>query len=474
MSTIALQPRIRRFTPWGAFILLPLFIASLSAAATPHCSTIIVGRLASADGSVLLAHNEDLQLDAAQHIVRVPHRHHLPGETIVLWSGVKVAQVPETFAYLGTSIFDKELIPGDLVTGINECQVAVANNLAFQRNCASDLTTGRMIWTEFMRIALERANTAKEAVRIIGECAQLYKLASDPGTMFGITDPQEGWWLEIAQEGQWVAQRVPDQDYAMRANAYRIGIVNFKDQQNFLSSPDLVTYAVQKGWYDPSTDGAFNFTEAYGMKSETSADHNTHRQKRADQLLTPLLPKISVTGLVALLRDHYEGSPWDHSGGPGRISPHGTDERTFCCEKTVASAVVQSRSWLPPEIGGVCWLAMSPPCTGIFIPWYMGLEKIPPPYQEGRNISSVDSAYWAFRCLANLVDKDYKKKINVVRNRWNELEKTVEQDQPVLEEKACRLYLVNRKKAIQLLNRKSTYYALRAFDIAKKLAKEIE
>jgi len=474
MSVTSLQIGIRKVAPLGSFIFTLLSAVSLPAAVSPHCSTIIVGRLASSDGAVMLAHNEDLQPNAAQHIVSVPHLKHKPGEVIVLWSGAKVPQVPETFAYTGTKIFEKRFIPGEVVTGINEHQVAVANNLAYQRDPVSDLTKGRMIWTEFMQLALERARTAKEAVRIIGGSAQHYKLAFDPGTMFGIIDPQEGWWMEVAQEGQWVAQRVPDRGYAMRANAYRIGIVRFDDPQNFLSSPDLVSYAVAKGWYDPATGGDFNFADVYGMESEANADENTHRQARADQLLRPLLPTISVSGLMTLLRDHYEGTPWDHSGGPGKISPHKTDERTLCCEATVASSVIQARGWLPPEIGGVCWIAMSTPCTGTYIPWYRGSTKIPQAYRTGRNISSPDSAYWAYRRLATLADKDYQSTIAVVRQGWSGFEKSVKQSQPALEEKARRLYAVDKQKAIKLLSNRSASYATQAFSIAKKLAKEID
>jgi len=471
MDGIALTPRSWKTVLWSCvFLWLPASLATAESDAL-HCSTVIVGRLASSDGSVLLAHDEDLQADAAQHLVSVPHRRHQPGDVIKLWSGAKVPQAPETFGYFATKIFDKEFIPGDVVTGINEYQVAIANNLAHQRDEVPDLESGRMIWTEFMQLALERAKTAREAVRIIGECAQRYKLASDPGTMFGITDPAEGWWMEVTQEGQWVAQRVPDQGYAMRANAYRIGTVNFNDPQSFLYSPDLVTCAVKKGWYSSSTDGDFNFAEVYGSKSDTTATYNTHRQERADQLLKPLLPKISVVDLMAVLRDHFEGTSWDLAG---EGSPHKTDERTICRDETVVSAVIQSRGWLPPEIGGVCWLAMGTPCTGTYIPWYQGTRKVPSFCQKGRNKYSSDSAYWVFRRLTDLVDKDYKKSIVPVRARWGEFEKLQGQVQPGIEEAARHLYPVDKQEAIELLNGRSMYYASRAFEIAKDLVTGLE
>jgi dipeptidase len=470
----ALRNKIRRFTREGFFLLILLSVASFSASVPTHCSTVIVGRLASSDGSVLLAHNEDLDPPAAQHLIRVPHLRHSPDEIIALWSGARIPQVSETFAYFGTKIFDKAFVPGDIVSGINEYQVAVANNLAVQRNSASDLKENRMIWTEFTQIALERAKTAREAVRIIGECARLYKLALDPGTMFGIIDPKEGWWLEVTQDGPWVAQRVPDQGYAMRANAYRIGVVDFNDPQNFLFSPDLVSHAVGKGWFNPSAGAAFNFTKAYAMKSDADSDYNTHRQERADQLLAPRLPKISVNDLVHLLRDHYEGTPWDLSGGPDAVSPHNTRERTLCCKRTIASVVIQARGWLPAEIGGVFRVAMSPPCASPYIPWYFGSKRIPAPYQAGQNMSSPDSAYWAFQSLSNLAEKNYQKRIPVIQDRWNALEKEAELSQSFFEGLARCLDLVSKSLAVDLLNCYSEFLALQAFNTAGELAKEIE
>ena len=173
---------------------------------------------------------------------------------------------------------------------------------------------------------------------------------------FGITDPDEGWWIEIAQEGQWVAQRVPDNEAQMRANTFRIGVVDF-DSDDFMYSDDLVSYAEEKGWYDHN-DKPFNFTKVYGDPEKVSSPYNTRRHERVQELLEKYIPTVKPADLMAILRDHYEDTEYDLTT-PEKPSPHHTDERTCCRMSTEYSLVAQSRNWLPASIGAVCWWAMT-------------------------------------------------------------------------------------------------------------------
>jgi dipeptidase len=405
----------------------------LGAPGSFRCTTILVGPSATPDGSVLLAHNEDLGDSAAQRYFAVPRLVHAPGETISLWSGAAVPQVEETLACSGTKVYDPNQVPGDLTSGVNECRVAVVNNLAYQRDpIIPGPTKGRMLWSEFTRLALERARTAREAVELIGRLAQTYKLADDTGTMFGVTDPAEAWWIEIAQEGQWIARRVPRASFEMRANAFRIGKVNLEDTANVLHSPDVVSYARAKGWY-AGDDAAFDFARAYGDPAASAAAWNTRREERVKALLSGVVGRIRVPRLMAVLRDHYEGTPLDLTRGYKLGSPHRTAERAICNANTEVSVVVQSRSWLPPDIGTVAWRAMATPCSSVYVPWYPLQQDIPGEYEKGTNVASADSAYWAFRRLAEYVDADYGRRIGPVTEVWKSFEAEALGNQPALE-----------------------------------------
>ena len=429
------------------------------------CTTIIVGKDASADGSVLLAHNEDLGGYPAQHYIVVPRIQYEPGATVTTWFGAVVPQVEETLAYIATTIFDKSYIPGDITSGINEYQVAVANNLAYQREATFPYPRkGRIIWTEFTQFALERATSAREAVQIIGDLAHTYKHWGS-GTLLGITDPAEGWWIEITQDGQWVAQRVPDDVADMRANSYGIGVVDFEDPQNFMYSEDLVDYAIEKGWYD-SSQGPFDFTKVYANPISVWARFNTRRQWRVPGLLDQYLPEVEPKDLMAILRDHYEGTRFDETWGYRLGSPHHTSEYTLCRIETEVSVVCQSRDWLPAEIGGVCWRAMATPCTSVFTPWYMGVLEVPQQYQTGTDEFTPGSAYWTFRRLSESVDTDYGDLIEHVRGSWREFERREFASQETIERLALQLYSEDVSIAKQFLTTHCNNLALRALWMA--------
>jgi len=188
-----------------------------------RCSSIIVGKMATKDGSVLLAHNEDLANYSAHHYMYRTRITHEKGKVFNSYWGAKIPQVDETYAYSATKIFDKDYVPGDITSGINEHQVAVANNMSYRRDAPLELPAkGRIIWTELTQLALERSKTAREAVKVIGDLVHAYKLGSDSGAMFAVVDTREGRWVEVTLEGQWVAQRVPDNGISVRANIFRI------------------------------------------------------------------------------------------------------------------------------------------------------------------------------------------------------------------------------------------------------------
>jgi len=420
---------------------------------------MIVGKDASADGSVMLAHNEDLGDYSAQHYIVVPREHHGPGETVTTWFGAVVPQVEETLAYTAAVIFDKGYVPGDITSGINEYQVAVANNLAFQRDeIFPHPNYGRIIWTEFTQFALERARSAREAVQIMGALAQTYKLWGS-GTLFGVTDPYEGWWIEIAQEGQWVAQRVLDDAAEVRANCYRIGEVDFSDPESFMYSDDLVDYAIAKGWYDYS-HGPFDFTEVYSPFWSVVSPYNTRRQWRAQEFLDQAIPMVTPRDLMEILRDHYEGTQFDWTLGYLLGSPHYTWEYTLCCAMTEVSTVCQSRSWLPAAIGGVCWRAKATPCTSVFTPWYVGILAVPAQYQTGSQHYTPGSAYWTFRRLSESVDFDYGDRIRPVQDVWDAFEAWEFDLQETVEDVALGLYYNDEAMARWFLTRYSNAVGL--------------
>ena len=191
-----------------------------------------------------------------------------------------------------------------MTSGINEHLVAVVNNVAYRRDIPDIIPNqGRIIWTEFTKFALERSKNAAEAVAVIGSIASTYKLAVDSGMIFGVIDPNEGWWVEVTLDGQWVAQRMENNRASERANIFRIGVVDF-NSNNFKYSDDLVNYAKQKGWY---VSGDFNFTAVYADQNKVTSQYNLRRTWRMNELLkdSVMTKKVDPQLIMRILRDHY-------------------------------------------------------------------------------------------------------------------------------------------------------------------------
>ncbi len=384
------------------------------------CTTIIVGKDLTENGTVLMAHNEELGDYSAQHYIYRPAARHEEGAMLKM-PNVEIPQATKTYAYNATVIFDKTYIPGEITSGMNENFVVIANNLAYQRDDVTPWPSeGRMIWTDYAQIALERAKTAREAVQIIGGLAQEYKHWG-PGTMFGIADPNEGWFIEITQEGQWVAERVPDDAVGVRANTYRIGEVDLNDTEKFMFSPDLVKYAEEKGWYS-SSEGNFNFQKVYADPERAASPYNERRHWRVETVLGEKSSAITGKDLQNILRDHYEGTEYDLTEGYISGSPLETDERTIDRLQTEVSIIFELRNSLPVALGGLSWRAMGTPSTSVYVPWYFGSTHIPEEYQRGTNAPTPESAYWAFRTLSEKVNEKYGEKIKPVKKAWAEFE----------------------------------------------------
>lgn len=432
--------------------------------ASAACTTIIVGKDLTKDGSVLIAHNEELGDDSCQHYAVYPARE---GGDYALYSGGTVAEPATTNAYLTSQVFSKDYIPGDVTAGINEHQVAIFNNMAYSRWYPDDpweVFPGGVIWTEFNQLALQAATSAREAVQIMGYLSETHQLSADPGTMFGIADPDEGWWIEIARGGRWAAVRVADDESSMRANCFRIGEIDFDDHENFMSSADLVDYAVAMGWYDPAA-GPFEFASVYGSAASLANPYNTLRHEMVQWALDMSGPRIEKRDLMRILRWHYEGTEYDHSDGYA-TSPHATDVRTCCRTTTEVSVVAQLRDWMPAPIGGVMWMSLKTPCSSVYIPWYMGVTKVPKAFTIGTEQPTPGSAYWAFRDLVHMVDEDYAEAHGVVQHRWRIFERQLFKKQRTVERHALALYERSPKKALAYLTRYSGIQGKRSMNLA--------
>ncbi len=460
-----------------------------------NCFSIVVGREASADGSVLLAHNEDDYGRLLVNIHKVPPQEHRHGDVFVMKSGAVLPQVAATPGLLWLEIPENDFAD----SYVNEYGVALTSDACPSREDKPELSEGG-IGFSLRRLVAERAKTAREGVRIAGELISRYGYNSS-GRSYMIADAGEGWLLHAVKGKHWVARRVPDKEVAVIANRYTITGVKLEDKENFQGSPDIVDYAVSRGWYDSQKDGDFDFARAYSDRGAYADMRNVMRQWRGTDLLAAKSFKLDaplpfsfkphrdmrLLDLFRVLRDHYEGTKHDASDRYRNGSPNNDRNRTICTESTQYAFVAQLRGWLPAEIAHVVWIAGRRPDSNAFSPWYVSMARVP----DGANRENADAAWKdhfnplpaqvfedaslsfnTYARLADAVDRQYRGRIEKTQKVWRNFEDFLFGDLEDHEKEFTYLLKNNRGLARKIIDNYMHGLEYRKWFLASELLRE--
>ena len=415
-----------------------------------NCTSIMVGKLASTDGSVITSHTCDgryrtwAQMEsAANHapgtmhqVLRGTMHTKFRGDT----TGVKLmGEIPEaahTYAYLNTAypcFNEKQLAIGETTFGGPDTLVNAAGWFTIE---------------ELERVALQRCDNARDAIRLMGSLAEQYGYG-DSGECLTVADKNEVWQFEIVGVGKdtigaaWVAKRIPDDHVGVSANIPRIGKIDRKDK-DMMASANVEKVALDNGLWDGK--GTFIFWKSFNTGYAKGKNFNDREWFILNHLAPSLgltydmdeLPfsvkpdkKVDVREVMALYRETYEGTDFDMTkhvkmaraanrqhpadtivsplANPwlttnmqntlNTIAP-GTVEfrRTVAVAWCAYSHITQLRSWLPDEVGGICWLSLDNPGQSPRIPVFSGTTALPKAYETcGQKQYVPDCALWQFR-----------------------------------------------------------------------------
>ncbi len=459
------------------------------------CFSFVVGKKASADGSVIFAHNEDTG-PLGVNYYKVPRKIHQPGEEIVLQRGAKVPQAEVTFGYLWINI------PGCDVCDsyLNEWGVSIGSDGCPSREDNPELKDGGIVFW-LRRIVAERARTAREGVKIAGELIDEYGYASS-GRSYVIADKHEGWVLAVVNGKHWVAQKVPDDQVAVIPNCYTIEEVNLNDTLNFLGSDDIIDYAIQRGWYNPSKEGDFNFAKAYSNPGSLTHPGNSHRMWRGIELVSGTkynisnqMPfavkpagKLTLQDMMAALRDHYDGPLLDESGKSASEEMLIKSSAAICHDGTQYSLVAHLRNGLPSEIANVAWIAMYHPDMQAYCAWYPGVTTIPGIYSTGDDIlglkqhlnnittgskSQKSAAYLNFVLLNDKAKSATDEKVAYIKYEWMLFENENFQAQNQFEKKIVEIIRCDPNGAIRKITDYTSSKAVEAYSTAEEMIRNI-
>ena len=491
-------------------ILAAAMAASLLFAAgnrSEACTNVIVTRGASADGSCLVSYAADSHWLYGELYFK-PQADWATGSKLKVcdWDSGKylgeIEQVQHTYKTIGN---------------MNEHQLIIAETTFGGRHGLNN-PDAIMDYGSLIYITLQRARTAREAIRLMDELTQKYGYYSE-GESFSIADKEEAWIMEMVGKGAekgsvWVARLIPDGYVSGHANQSRITTFPLDDPDNCLYSKDVISFARKMGWFD-GKDEEFSFRDAYcpldfgglrgcearvwsafnilgkgkfayedggSLVEKDSYDYVDYAMGHNPANNMPLwikpAGKVSVKDVADVMRDHYEGTPMDMTqdigaGGnalPYRWRPMGftydgkeyTNERAIATQQTAFWFVGQSRGNYPDVLGGIIWFGTDDAATSYVTPIYTNSEIVPECFREGNGdmlTYSSTSSFWLNNRVANACYKMYNYMAPFVREHIDRFENSqISEGVPQTDAKALELYNDIAEKEMKKQSRKNPGY----------------
>lgn len=452
------------------------------------CTSIMVGREATTDGSVITAHSCDGNYRTWLNIV--PHKKHPKGATNKIYSGKmhtetswdlrgillrgEIPEVEETYAFMNVAY-----------PCMNEKQLAIGETTIGGRKELYN-SEGMFMIEEIERLMLERCTTAREAIKLAGELVKKYGYG-DRGECITIADPKEVWHFEIFGAGPlemgavWAAVRIPDDHVGVSANIPRIAELNLDNPDYYMASDNVFSVAEEMGWWDPNSGEPFKFWKAYGGRRAFSTREyfvlstlapSLNLDMKAIELPFSVKPekKVSIRDVLAFYRQTYAGTDLDSTKNlivkdrrskemvkspvanpwmsydllnllntlkPGVVQR----QRTIAISGCSYSEVLQCRDWLPDPVGGIAWFAFDNPGQSPRIPIFAGVTELPSSFEIcDQHRFRTDSAAWAFRRANRLATVGWGRAKEHIEGAIKEFEGKAFMDLPGIEKNALELY----------------------------------
>lgn len=484
-----------------------LAVGALQIQYSQACTNFLVTKGASKNGSTMVSYTADSHSLYGALYYR-PSQDYKAGDMMKVyeWDTGKllgeIPQVPHTYSVVGNMNEHQLLIGESTFTGLTDLRD----------------NTGIIDYGSLIYITLQRAKTAREAIKVIGELVSNYGYYST-GESFSIADPNEVWYLEIIGKGTkmvdgknvnkgavWVALRVPDGMVSAHANQARITTFPMSDPENCIYSSDVISFARQAGLYKGS-DKDFSFSDVYapldfsGMRgcearvwslfrqSTSAAEMEKytdyamgHNPKNRMPLWVKPSRKLTVKDVATFMRDHYDGTPLDMTCDLG-AGPHAlpyrwrpmtfkvgdaeyTNERAIATQQTGWWYVGECRSSLPDPIGGVLWFGTDDTATSPLTPIYCGTTRIPNCLKEGNGHMtqySPTSMFWIQNRVTNFAYLRYDLVSKDVERAMNRFEDRCFAEQSAVDAAAKMLYEQDPALAIDFISDYSVNTAQRLF-----------
>lgn len=398
------------------------------------CTTILVGKKASYDGSTMTARNDDCptgQFHAKKLVVITPNKQPRIYKSKISKAVIELPDNPLRYTAMPSVDTSEGIWAADGINSENVAMTATETITTNERVLAADplVFKGGIGEEDLVVITLPYIHSAREGVIRLGKLLEKYGTYECNGIAF--SDKDEIWWLETIGGHHYIARRVPDDRYVVMPNQFGLDEFDWDDaygtQNEYMCSPDLKEF-VEKNHLDLNLNGKFNPRLAFGSHSDADHVYNTPRAWFIERYLNPrtfkwdgdnadytpesddipwsLVPerKITVQDIKYALSSHYQGTPYDPYGRDnslrGRYRPIGISRTSFV-------HLNQIRPYVPKEIAAIEWFAFGSNPFNAFVPLYANVDSIPSYFSKTSPLPSTEHFYWANRVIGALADAHY-------------------------------------------------------------------
>lgn len=432
------------------------------------CTTILVGKHASYDGSTLVARNEDSGAgaynpknfrvvqpqDQPRHYKAVLSKLELdlpdnPQRYTVMPNATPEEGIWGACGFNESNVFmtaTETLTSNERVQGADPLVVYQAARGQEGDEGYQPEQVGGIGEEDMVTLVLPYIKSAREGVLRLGSLLEEYGTCEMNGIAF--QDIDEIWWLETVGGHHWLARRVPDDCYVIMPNQLGLDYFDLEDalgeQKEYLCSADLGEF-IEKYHLDLSLDGIFNPREAFGSHSDADHVYNTPRAWVLQRYLSPSLaiwdgPEadyrpdsddlpwclepdrlITVEDIKYTMSHHYQGTPYDPYGKHGSVETKGK-YRPIGINRNNFLGLGQIRPYQPKAIQCLEWLALGSNIFNAFLPFYANVDTTPAYLAETDQLVTTESFYWVNRLIAALADAHYAECSNLIERYQNKLQ----------------------------------------------------
>lgn len=406
------------------------------------CTTILVGKKASYDGSTMIARNDDSSNGKfTAKKFQVIHPENMPRIYKSVLSKFEVELPENPLQY--TAMLNA--VEGDgmwAAAGVNIENIGMTATETITSNArvlgADPLVKDGFGEEDIVVITLPYIHSAKEGVKRLGLLLEQFGTYESNGIAF--SDVDSIWYMETIGGHHWIARKVPDDSYVMMPNQFGIDEFDFEDaysnENEYMCSKDLKEF-IEENHLNLSQDDHFNPRYAFGSHSDSDHVYNSPRawymgryfnpatydwdnphgkySPESDELPWCLVPekKITPSDVKYILSSHYQGTPYDPYGKSTESSLKGK-YRTIGINRTDFVALIQLNGHKIKECQAIEWIAEGSNVFNTMVPLFAHMNTAPEYLANTTKDVSTDNFYWASRLIGALADASYGNSITEI------------------------------------------------------------